>query len=144
VTRIFLVVAALVLVLALACNSPSPSPTSTPNTPTPTQTATRPAEATPTPTATPSTSAQEVSGDFFLTVLTPISESVVNQSTVQVQGRTLPDAVVTVNGEMVAVDGEGRFSTVVLLEEGPNVIEVIASDFEGNQESQVITVIYAA
>jgi hypothetical protein len=43
---------------------------------------------------------------------------------------------------VVDVDAEGKFSTMVTLEEGPNPIEVLASDFEGNEGSVTLTVIY--
>jgi len=77
-----------------------------------------------------------------LTVTAPEDESVVNSAEVMVKGETNPDAVVTVNGTVADVDAEGKFSAVVSLEEGPNVIEVNASDFEGREASEVLSVIY--
>jgi len=61
---------------------------------------------------------------------------------VEVRGRTAPDAVVSINGQPVEVDGSGNFSGMVSLENGPNSIEVIASDFRGNQQSRVISLVY--
>ena len=77
-----------------------------------------------------------------LEVTEPEDESVVSTSGVTVKGVTTADAVVSVNGTVVDVDEDGKFSTVVSLEEGPNTIEVTASDFEGNEGSKVLTVIY--
>jgi len=79
---------------------------------------------------------------FFLEVAAPKDESVVQESSVQVRGRTAPDAVVSVNGQPVEVDASGNFSATITLEKGPNSIEVIASDFWGAQQSRVISLIY--
>ena len=81
---------------------------------------------------------------FFLEIAAPKDESVVRESTLTVQGQTARDAVVSVNGLQVEVDASGNFSVTVALDPGPNPIEVIASDFSGNQQSRVISVIYAA
>ena len=80
---------------------------------------------------------------FFLEVTEPQDETVVNVSPVRVSGSTSPEAQVSVNGELIDVDGQGNFAAMVELEEGPNVIEVIATDYEGNEESCVLAVIYA-
>ncbi len=80
---------------------------------------------------------------FFLTVSQPAGDSIISVGKVEVVGHTSPSAVVSVNGEIVEVDGEGNFTTMVVLEEGPNIIEVIASDLEGNEESRVFVIIYA-
>jgi ABC-type oligopeptide transport system substrate-binding subunit len=77
-----------------------------------------------------------------LTVASPQDESVVYTFETEVAGTTEPDAVVSVNGALVEVDAAGGFSTLVDLEEGPNLIEVLASDYEGNEASEILTVIY--
>jgi hypothetical protein len=77
-----------------------------------------------------------------LAVTQPEDESVVNTAEVVVKGTTNPDAVVTVNGAVADVDADGRFSVTVTLEEGPNLIEVYASDFEYREASEMLTVIY--
>ena len=78
----------------------------------------------------------------LLTVHTPQNETFVSTFATEVEGTTDPDAVVSVNGMLVEVDLDGTFSTTVSLEEGPNSIEVIASDQEGNEASEILTVIY--
>jgi hypothetical protein len=83
-----------------------------------------------------------VPASFFLEVTEPLNEAVVTMSPLPVQGQTTPDSVATVNGQVVDVDAQGQFLTEVMLEEGPNFIEVLASDFEGHQEGQILTVIY--
>ena len=79
---------------------------------------------------------------LFLEVSEPLDESVVTTSPVRVSGTTVPDAVVSVNGEIVEVDEQGSFTTMVALEEGPNIIEVIASDLEGNEVSKILVIFY--
>ncbi|GAI18785.1 unnamed protein product [marine sediment metagenome] len=101
-----------------------------------------PGEITPAPAPTPEPTPAPTPVGFFLKVTEPKDESTVTSSAIPVSGTTSPDAVVSVNSEMVEVDERGNFSTMVTLEEGPNIIEVIASDFEGNKEGSVLAVIY--
>jgi len=70
----------------------------------------------------------------------PVNDDTVNSASVPVIGATNIDAVVTVNGVLVEVDVLGIFSISVALEEGPNVIEVTASDLLGNVQSQTVVV----
>lgn len=79
---------------------------------------------------------------ILLTITEPQDETTVYVADLVVKGQTEPDAVVSVNEAVVEVDAEGNFSTTVTLEEGPNPIEVLASDFEGNEGSVTLTVIY--
>ena len=79
---------------------------------------------------------------FFLTMTQATDESIVNADKVEVIGITVPKAVVSVNGNLAEVNEEGNFTMMVVLEEGPNLIEVIASDSEGNQESLTLVIIY--
>jgi len=76
-----------------------------------------------------------------LEVTEPQDEITVNTSTIQVKGVTTADATVSVNGSLVDVGADGKFSTTVSLEQGPNSIEVVASDSQGNENSQVLTII---
>jgi hypothetical protein len=50
--------------------------------------------------------------------------------------------VVSVNGDLVEVDAGGRFQTTVTLDEGPNIIEVVASDENGKELGVILHVIY--
>jgi hypothetical protein len=77
-----------------------------------------------------------------LTVSEPLDETTVYTADLVVKGQTEVDAVVSVEGVTIEVDEDGKFSTIVTLEEGPNLIEVESSDFEGNEGSIVLTVIY--
>ena len=57
-------------------------------------------------------------------------------------GRASPDATVSVNGQLGAMDESGNFRILLSLKEGPNLIEVIASDLAGDVRTLVLTVIY--
>ena len=76
-----------------------------------------------------------------LAVTEPASGSNVSEPSVMVYGTTDADATVWVNG-IVASDGTVDWTAVVPLQEGWNVIEVIAEDALGNSVSAVLTVEY--
>ena len=72
----------------------------------------------------------------------PNDQSIVSTSPIPVSGRTSFDAVVSVNGVSVSVDELGIFSTTVALEDGPNIIDIVATDPDGDDLSVIIAVIY--
>ncbi|TET25290.1 MAG: cadherin-like beta sandwich domain-containing protein [Dehalococcoidia bacterium] len=75
-----------------------------------------------------------------LTVSQPVDGSVVTVGEVEVRGSTSPGAVVSVNGEIIVADIQGTFAITLPLEEGPNIIEIIASDEEENEASTELIV----
>jgi Glucodextranase, domain B len=77
-----------------------------------------------------------------LQVRSPLDESIVNTPTLTVMGTTTPNTVVSVNGQLATVDASGNFQLTLSLDEGPNVIEVVASDVNGNEMSAILSVIY--
>ena len=79
---------------------------------------------------------------FFLVVTEPEELSIVSQSAVNLSGRTSPDAIVSVNGISITVDELGFFSVTVLLDEGPNAIEVVATSSKGETLSKVVAIIF--
>ena len=108
---------------------------------TPTPTSVPPPTSTPTPTPTAALTPGE--GErLFIEIAEPADESVVSTDTIAVRGSTTADAVVSVNGAVVEVDAQGSFEAIVTLEEGPNLIEVVASDLTGAGESIDIVVVY--
>jgi len=115
---LFIIMATLMIAGCQGEVSPSPAPPSTPP---------------------PSEPAQ----GLFLEVAEPQDESVISTSPIYVRGNTSPDAEVSVNGELIDVDEQGNFAAMVEMEEGPNAIEIIATDYEGNEESRILAVIYA-
>ena len=121
-----------------------PAPTPTPAAPsgvTPTPIVTPEATATPGPTPTPAVAA-EIPAGLFLKITNLPKESVVRTGTISISGLTTPDALVSVNGVLVDVDGDGAFMATVSLQQEPNLIEIVASDFQGNKVSAVLSIIY--
>ena len=84
---------------------------------------------------------------LFLEIIEPENESTVSTASIIVSGSTIPGAVVSISVdteiEIADVDEQGNFSATVTLEEGPNYIEVLASDQEGNEEYSILVVIYS-
>ena len=95
---------------------------------------------TPQPLDTPATSHVQRYG-LFLEIEGLTEESVVRGDTVAARGRTSPDAVLSINGVVVPVDENGSFEVLLALDPGPNIIEVVASDLEGNEETIVLAVV---
>ena len=91
------------------------------------------------PQAIPTPSPGTTPTGFFLTVSQPADGSIVDISNVEVTGHTSPEAVVSVNNEITIADTEGTFAIIIILEEGPNIVEVIASDEEGNEAGTSLT-----
>ncbi len=70
-----------------------------------------------------------------------MEDSKLSQGTVSVTGLTSPDAVVSVNGLMAVVDEEGNFSVeTVPLNEGANLLQIIASDLSGAVAYETLSV----
>ncbi len=101
---------------ALATPATPQAPTSTPV----------PATQTPVPTPIP---------PLTLRLLAPLDGAGVEIGAVGVLGKTRPDAVVAVNGVPVEVDATGTFRHDLILEDGANLIEVVAADLLGSIES---------
>ncbi len=66
----------------------------------------------------------------------------VTQPQVTVLGATSLDAIVGVNDTPVDVNALGIFSTTVDLVEGPNMVEVVATDIVGNIRFQNVAIFY--
>ena len=86
--------------------------------------------------------ATEAGGTLTLHVLAPQDNSVVNASQVEVVGLASAGAVVSVNDDILIVGADGQFKSMLSLEEGPNLVEIVASDENGNEISQILTVSY--
>ena len=59
---------------------------------------------------------------------------------VTVRGETLPGAIVSVDGNLVDVDDGGTFAALVLLDEGANAIDVVASTPDGSVTDTTVLV----
>lgn len=84
-----------------------------------------------------------LSDELFLEILSP-SEDVafVESPNFVLTARTVLDAAVSVNDDLVDVDEEGILKVVLILEEGPNLIEVVTSLSNGDEKSAVLTIFY--
>jgi len=92
------------------------------------------------PTAVPA--APISSGEMWLQVLSPLDEAVLDSPEVEVIGMVPAGSVVSVNDEILLVGEDGKFEVTIPLDEGPNLIEIVASDMDGNEVSQILTVVY--
>ena len=92
------------------------------------------------PQAIPVPSPETSPTGFYLAVTQPVDGGIVNVDKVEVRGSTSPGAVVSVNDEIALADTQGVFTVTISLEEGPNIIEVIASDEEGNEATTSLVV----
>ena len=79
---------------------------------------------------------------FLLVITEPRDLSIVSTGIIRLSGRTGPKAVVSVNGVSLGIDKVGKFSTLVALEPGPNIIDVVSSNGDGQVMSAVAAVIY--
>lgn len=134
-----------ITVLISACN---PTSTVTPSSPVPNlpvESTAIPSPLTDTPVAgnqpAPAVTS-EATGNLALQVLSPLDEAIVNTPQVDVVGSTAAGAVVSINDEILLAGADGQFKATISLEEGPNLIEILASDADGNESSLILTVTY--
>jgi hypothetical protein len=140
----------LALILMLTACGPTPiavltSPTATANGPSAISATPAPQEVTPTRiTQPPPTviSAPDTSGTLWLQVISPQDDAVVNTPQVDVIGMAPARAVISVNDEILIVGDAQQFKITVSLDGGPNLIEIIASDDNGNETSLILSVTY--
>ena len=104
---------------------------------------TLPPTATPVPEPTPAPVVAEPEPELILKLLAPEELEVITEdSRIELVGSTRLDAGVTINDTVVEPDSDGLFSLGVDLEEGPNLIEIIASVASGEQKDIVLVVVY--
>jgi hypothetical protein len=94
-------------------------------------------QAPPTPAPKPSNTAAIPApveqGTITLQIVSPQDGAVVTTPLIEVIGLASPGAVVSVNDILFVVGADGHFQTTVSLEQGPNLIEVIASNEAGKE-----------
>ena len=134
---------AVFLLTAAACGPVTPPPSVLPTGPLPVDlTPPPPGSTEPAPyQATPAAQSAPVDA-VSLEVLAPLDGAVLNTPQAHVSGRALPGEVITVNDEIILVGADGTFEAVVPLEEGPNLIEVIASNTSGSESAVNLLVTY--
>jgi len=81
------------------------------------------------------------SGVLNLTILSPLDGSVTDQARIYLDGSVSVDTVLSVNEEIFILP-PGNFSIPVTLEDGPNTLDIVASDLLGNEVDLILVVTY--
>ena len=92
------------------------------------------------PSAVPA--APVISGEMWLQVTSPLDGAVLDAPEVDVIGMASANSVVSIDDDILLVGDDGKFKATVPLDEGPNLIEIVASDMDGNEVSQMLAVVY--
>lgn len=77
-----------------------------------------------------------------LAITQPIDGTQFTTARIIVAGKTAAKAEVFISDQELIADGSGNFSTSLILDEGENIIMVVANDDSGNSSEQEITVSY--
>lgn len=75
---------------------------------------------------------------FLLITQPPENQRFVTHPDVLLAGRTTPETMVSVNGVAIPVDVVGVFSTTITLDPGPNIINVLGTNIDGEVVSETI------
>ena len=135
--------------------TPQPSVTPVPQTPAPRSIPTISPSPTPVPLPTPTPTIAPTIESQVVIESTPNSrtfnlsldfegignESVVRSDRVLLHGVTSPDAIVSVNGVILEVQPDGTFELTLPLDPGPNIVDIVASDLEGNSVNSSLAII---
>lgn len=135
---------AFLLLAALACSLPSVA-TPAASGPTPGGIQPPPGNSAPsagTPASAPPAVQATGSGTLSLVILSPLDGAVVNTSKVEIVGQAPAGAVISINDDILIAGADGMFKHTVALEQGPNIIEIIASDANGNQSFVLLGIFY--
>jgi len=77
-----------------------------------------------------------------LEVKAPQDDIVVDSPQIILEGIASLGAVISIEDEIILVGTDGKFQATIFLEEGPNLIEILASDELDNQIFKTLIVIY--
>jgi len=93
------------------------------------------------PTPTP------ITASVYLNVDSPINESIVDNKTVTISGKTTPGATIVIitnsDQKVIAPSGVGDFSTTVIINNGANLIRVTSFGPDGQSETTQRTITYS-
>lgn len=81
------------------------------------------------------------SQEIPLDVSSPTSGQTVTTPNIMVEGKTTPNAEVSINDKDIIADTLGNFSIPIVLDEGENILSISASNKEGNYAEKEVTVI---
>ncbi|MEA3327402.1 MAG: hypothetical protein U9R53_08870 [Chloroflexota bacterium] len=83
-----------------------------------------------------------ITGSLWLRLFTPKDGDIVTQEVIDVSGQAPAETVISLNDYIFLVTEEGSFSIPVILDEGPNIIELVASNIDGDELALVLTIVY--
>ena len=75
-----------------------------------------------------------------LTILRPFDKYKTNQESIEIVGATDPEAVLSVNNQLVALDKGGTFRFRISLALDTNTVTIIAASKFGKTRSQTLTI----
>ena len=96
------------------------------------------------PTAVPQPSAPKAppaGAPLSMTIDSPLDKAVVSSANLTITGKVSRQAVLTINDTTYLVPA-GPFSEPYTLAQGPNTIQIVASDTSGNEVDLILTVTY--
>ncbi len=76
-----------------------------------------------------------------MTIASPADLAIVNQPRVDLKGEVSKKAVLTVNDDTYLLQ-KGAFTEPVQLQEGVNVLQIVASDMDGNEVDLILSITY--
>lgn len=82
------------------------------------------------------------SGALWLRIISPADEAILVAPQVEVRGEAPAGAALSINDEILIVPADEEFAVTLPLEEGPNAIEIVASDIEGTEITLILVVTY--
>lgn len=126
--------------------TPTPFAPETPTVPKPRPSPTVPASPTPSPSPAPAQPANspvlsQSSGSLTVQIFSD-SDVEVNTPGYLVSGQAPAGTVLSINEEILVVDKTQKFAVEVPLEEGPNIIEIVASNSAGDEVNFILTATY--
>jgi len=77
-----------------------------------------------------------------LEILSPKDQTSLSSNQVKISGKTKARADVVVNDQELKADTNGNFSTQITLDEGENIIGIVAYDADGNYAEKELLVSY--
>ena len=80
--------------------------------------------------------------DLWLRILSPAEAAIVDIPQVEVTGEALAETILSINDEILLVPADGVFHQMISLEEGANLIEFVASNYNGDEVTLSLIVYY--
>lgn len=87
-------------------------------------------------------STEYTSGTLWLRLSSPQDGDVVSQPVINVTGQAPAETVISLNDDIFVVPAGENFTIPVTLDEGPNVLELVASNIDGDEIDLVLTVVF--